>query len=161
MPFAPSSALNRLQFSRARAILNGAAEVRILVVGDLMLDRYIIGSVDRISPEAPVPVVRVEGESLALGGAGNVAANVVALGARCDVVGSAPLVPRCARLAGFKSPCSHTLSQDRETRRSLGGLCSREVLGRGFEPLSSARKAKMIGRTTPTERHSIVTAGPI
>lgn len=68
--------------------MNGAAEVRILVVGDLMLDRYIIGSVDRISPEAPVPVVRVEGESLALGGAGNVAANVVALGARCDVIGS-------------------------------------------------------------------------
>jgi len=52
-----------------------------------MLDRYIIGSVDRISPEAPVPVVRVEGESLALGGAGNVAANVVALGAACEVVG--------------------------------------------------------------------------
>jgi D-beta-D-heptose 7-phosphate kinase/D-beta-D-heptose 1-phosphate adenosyltransferase len=61
--------------------------VRILVIGDLMLDRYIIGSVDRISPEAPVPVVRVEKESIALGGAGNVAANVVALGAACDVVG--------------------------------------------------------------------------
>lgn len=52
-----------------------------------MLDRYIIGSVERISPEAPVPVVRVEGESLALGGAGNVAANVVALGAACEIVG--------------------------------------------------------------------------
>lgn len=52
-----------------------------------MLDRYIIGSVDRISPEAPVPVVRVERESIALGGAGNVAANVVALGASCEVVG--------------------------------------------------------------------------
>lgn len=61
--------------------------MRILVVGDLMLDRYIIGSVDRISPEAPVPVVRVEGESLAVGGAGNVASNIVALGASCDVVG--------------------------------------------------------------------------
>jgi D-beta-D-heptose 7-phosphate kinase/D-beta-D-heptose 1-phosphate adenosyltransferase len=61
--------------------------VRILVVGDLMLDRYIIGSVDRISPEAPVPVVRVEREAIALGGAGNVASNVVALGAACDVVG--------------------------------------------------------------------------
>jgi len=53
-----------------------------------MLDRYLTGSVDRISPEAPVPVVRVEKESLALGGAGNVAANVMALGASCDVVGS-------------------------------------------------------------------------
>lgn len=53
-----------------------------------MLDRYLIGSVDRISPEAPVPVVRVESERWALGGAGNVAANVVALGARCEVVGA-------------------------------------------------------------------------
>jgi D-beta-D-heptose 7-phosphate kinase/D-beta-D-heptose 1-phosphate adenosyltransferase len=61
--------------------------VRILVVGDLMLDRYIIGSVDRISPEAPVPVVRVEREAIALGGAGNVASNVVAIGAACEVVG--------------------------------------------------------------------------
>lgn len=61
--------------------------MKILVVGDLMLDRYIIGSVDRISPEAPVPVVRVEREAIALGGAGNVASNVVALGAACDVVG--------------------------------------------------------------------------
>jgi D-beta-D-heptose 7-phosphate kinase/D-beta-D-heptose 1-phosphate adenosyltransferase len=62
-------------------------EVRILVVGDLMLDRYLSGTVDRISPEAPVPVVRVEEEGRALGGAGNVAANVLALGAACDVVG--------------------------------------------------------------------------
>ncbi len=61
--------------------------MRVLVVGDLMLDRYLIGSVDRISPEAPVPVVRVERESWALGGAGNVAANVRALGAGCEVVG--------------------------------------------------------------------------
>jgi rfaE bifunctional protein kinase chain/domain len=57
------------------------------VVGDLMLDRYLTGTVDRISPEAPVPVVRVEAERWALGGAGNVAANVRALGAECDVVG--------------------------------------------------------------------------
>jgi D-beta-D-heptose 7-phosphate kinase/D-beta-D-heptose 1-phosphate adenosyltransferase len=61
--------------------------VRVLVVGDVMLDRYITGNVDRISPEAPVPVVRVEAESTALGGAGNVAASVVALGAGCSVVG--------------------------------------------------------------------------
>ncbi len=61
--------------------------VRVLVVGDLMLDRYIAGTVERISPEAPVPVVRVEKESSAVGGAGNVAANVAALGATCRVVG--------------------------------------------------------------------------
>lgn len=72
---------------RVREILEAVAGVRVLVVGDLMLDRYISGAVDRISPEAPVPVVRVEEERYAVGGAGNVAANVVALGARCDVVG--------------------------------------------------------------------------
>lgn len=79
--------MNRLEPHRARQLLSQASGKKILVVGDLMLDRYITGSVERISPEAPVPVVRVEGESLAVGGAGNVAANVVALGASCQVVG--------------------------------------------------------------------------
>ncbi len=79
--------VRRITPSRARDLLSRATEVRVLVVGDLMLDRYLTGYVDRISPEAPVPVVRVETESWALGGAGNVAANVVALGAMCDVVG--------------------------------------------------------------------------
>jgi len=79
--------VKRITHSRAEELLSRAPDVRILVVGDLMLDRYLSGSVDRISPEAPVPVVRVETESWALGGAGNVAANVVALGAQCDVVG--------------------------------------------------------------------------
>lgn len=54
---------------------------RILVLGDLMLDRYLWGRVDRISPEAPVPVVEIERETFSLGGAGNVAANLRALGA--------------------------------------------------------------------------------
>lgn len=61
----------------------------MLVVGDLMLDRYVTGTVERISPEAPVPVVRVERETAAVGGAANVAANVSALGASCRVVGCA------------------------------------------------------------------------
>ena len=52
-----------------------------------MLDRYVSGPVTRISPESPVPVVQVEKEWAGVGGAANVAANVVALGARCDVVG--------------------------------------------------------------------------
>ena len=58
-----------------------------MVVGDIMLDRYISGRVARISPEAPVPVVHVEEDSSAVGGGANVAANVVALGAECAVVG--------------------------------------------------------------------------
>jgi D-beta-D-heptose 7-phosphate kinase/D-beta-D-heptose 1-phosphate adenosyltransferase len=60
---------------------------RLVVVGDLMLDRFIWGAVRRISPEAPVPVVEVERESQHLGGAGNVVANVVALGATAFPVG--------------------------------------------------------------------------
>jgi rfaE bifunctional protein kinase chain/domain len=72
---------------RALALLERAGDVRILVVGDLMLDRHISGVVDRISPEAPVPVVRVQEERAAPGGAGNVAANVRALGASCRLVG--------------------------------------------------------------------------
>lgn len=60
---------------------------RVVVLGDLMLDRYVSGQVDRVSPEAPVPVVRTEKEWDAVGGAGNVAANLRALGARCDVIG--------------------------------------------------------------------------
>lgn len=59
---------------------------RVLVVGDAMVDRYWYGAVDRISPEAPVPVVRVTREELRLGGAANVAANVVALGAQASLL---------------------------------------------------------------------------
>jgi D-beta-D-heptose 7-phosphate kinase/D-beta-D-heptose 1-phosphate adenosyltransferase len=60
---------------------------RILVVGDVMLDRYFWGHAARLSPEAPVPVVTVDRESLALGGAANVAANVIGLGCECLLVG--------------------------------------------------------------------------
>lgn len=81
--------MERVTRARAREILEAARDVRALVVGDLMLDRYISGRVDRISPEAPVPVVHVEEEDSAVGGAGNVAANVAALGATCTVVGVA------------------------------------------------------------------------
>jgi rfaE bifunctional protein kinase chain/domain len=60
---------------------------RLLVVGDLMLDQFISGRVSRISPEAPVPVVQVTGESFHLGGAANVAANIRALGGQAAIVG--------------------------------------------------------------------------
>ena len=62
------------------------AQRRILVVGDVMLDRYWHGAVDRISPEAPVPVVRVQREEERLGGAANVALNVKTLGARATLL---------------------------------------------------------------------------
>jgi len=62
------------------------ADARVLVVGDAMLDRYWFGSVDRISPEAPVPVVRVSREEERLGGAANVALNVKTLGAQATLL---------------------------------------------------------------------------
>ena len=61
---------------------------RVVVVGDIMLDRYLIGDTERLSPEAPVPVVTVRERHAALGGAANVAANVAALGARSLLVGT-------------------------------------------------------------------------
>ena len=60
---------------------------RVLVVGDVMLDRFVYGEVQRISPEAPIPVLRKSGERAMLGGAGNVARNVVAMGGRVRLVG--------------------------------------------------------------------------
>ena len=69
--------------------LPSAAELatrRVLVVGDAMLDRYWFGSVERISPEAPVPVVRIAREENRLGGAANVAMNVKTLGASCTLL---------------------------------------------------------------------------
>ena len=59
---------------------------RICVVGDLILDRYLVGSVSRISPEAPIPVLAAQRDELRLGGAGNVAANLVAMGAQVQMV---------------------------------------------------------------------------
>ena len=77
-----------ISLSRARLeeLLERARGKQIAVIGDAMLDVYLTGDVDRISPEAPVPVVRVRERKHALGGAANVAQNVVAIGARCDLV---------------------------------------------------------------------------
>jgi rfaE bifunctional protein kinase chain/domain len=71
---------------RLTQVLTRAAGVRVAVVGDAMLDIYLHGDVERISPEAPVPVVRVRERKAALGGAANVAQNVTAIGARCELV---------------------------------------------------------------------------
>jgi len=68
-------------------LLEKLDRARVLVVGDIMLDRYWRGAVDRISPEAPVPVVAVSGTEERLGGAANVASNVRALGAQCNLLG--------------------------------------------------------------------------
>lgn len=80
--------INENEFAiKAREWISRFPSLRILVVGDLMLDEYLCGSVGRISPEAPVPVVKVIREKKTLGGAANVALNIAGLGARVEVVG--------------------------------------------------------------------------
>ena len=69
-----------------KSILTGLSRARVLVVGDVMLDRYWFGDVSRISPEAPVPVVRVERTEERPGGAANVARNIAALGAHAALL---------------------------------------------------------------------------
>jgi D-glycero-beta-D-manno-heptose-7-phosphate kinase len=72
---------------RANEILQAVSERRVVVLGDVMLDEFVWGEVTRISPEAPVPVVDIRRESVHLGGAANVLANLVALGAHATVIG--------------------------------------------------------------------------
>jgi D-glycero-beta-D-manno-heptose-7-phosphate kinase len=75
------------QRSRLTGHIQRFPQAGVLVVGDLILDHYIWGKVSRISPEAPVPVVHVESESLKLGGAANVYNNILALGGKADLCG--------------------------------------------------------------------------
>jgi len=80
----------KISYSQSLEHLAIAGGKRILVVGDLMLDKYIWGKVERISPEAPVPVVEIQREEVRLGGAANVALNLKALGAEpilCGMIG--------------------------------------------------------------------------
>jgi D-glycero-beta-D-manno-heptose-7-phosphate kinase len=90
--------LPRLDASRARDLVGRFAGQRVLVVGDAMLDRFIVGRVTRISPEAPVPVVRFQSEHVRLGGAANVAHNIAALGGTPSLVAIVGADAAAARL---------------------------------------------------------------
>jgi D-beta-D-heptose 7-phosphate kinase/D-beta-D-heptose 1-phosphate adenosyltransferase len=78
--------LPALTRDRAREIMSRAAGASVLVIGDAMVDKFIMGRVSRISPEAPVPVVAFDHDLYRMGGAANVASNVVALGAQATIV---------------------------------------------------------------------------
>lgn len=78
---------NPLNPAKLQTIISDFPRKKILVVGDLILDQYLWGKVERISPEAPVPVVNVVRKEFRLGGAGNVAANLASLGCRVTVAG--------------------------------------------------------------------------
>jgi len=79
--------VDQLTKQRAGEIIHAMAAMKIVVLGDVMLDEFVWGDVTRISPEAPVPVVDIRRESVHLGGAANVLANAVALGSKTCVVG--------------------------------------------------------------------------
>src|SRR5919198_3814154 len=80
-------ALPGIDRRRAADLIARFSGLHVLVAGDLMLDRFIVGRVTRISPEAPVPVVRFQSEHVRLGGAANVANNIAVLGGRASLVG--------------------------------------------------------------------------
>lgn len=86
LPKRERAAVNALPRDRLVSLLDNMKARRIVVVGDAMLDIYLTGDAERISPEAPVPVVTVQSRRYALGGAANVAANVAATGADCRLV---------------------------------------------------------------------------
>lgn len=106
------AAIAPLTVERGRALLARFSGITILVAGDVMLDQFLIGRVDRISPEAPVPIVRFQRDEHRLGGAANVAHNVAALGARVDLVG----------VVGSDGPAAQVREQLRPHGVDAGGL---------------------------------------
>jgi D-beta-D-heptose 7-phosphate kinase/D-beta-D-heptose 1-phosphate adenosyltransferase len=132
---------------------------KVLVVGDLMLDRFVYGNVQRISPEAPVQVINANDPEEIVGGAGNVARNIVALGAKCDVVGlvgrdeaatciqslleSAGVTPFLldgrSRITTVKTRyvahlhSTHLLRADREDTRAISGSLEDDFIGVALE----------------------------
>src|SRR5215475_349569 len=76
-----------MDYQRAQQIISKFSDLRIVTIGDFMLDEFIWGEVRRVSPEAPVPVVEVKRETWSPGGAGNVVSNLLELGARAVPIG--------------------------------------------------------------------------
>ncbi|MBU0725809.1 MAG: D-glycero-beta-D-manno-heptose-7-phosphate kinase [Alphaproteobacteria bacterium] len=102
--------------------LEQIAKARLACIGDVMLDRFIYGTVDRISPEAPIPVLRVERERAMLGGAGNVARNLTALGARTcflTVVGRDEAGRMVTQLVGEEESIEAHLLVESERRTTI------------------------------------------
>ncbi len=118
--------MTELKLSRATEIVSRFRGRRLLVLGDLMLDRYVWGKASRISPEAPVPVVEIERESEELGGAGNVVANLIRLGATARPVGlvgddsaAERLLSRCQQLGADHSLILRDASRPTTTKTRI------------------------------------------
>ena len=160
---------NKLSTSRVRQILSAAKKSRVLVVGDVMLDQFIWGSVSRISPEAPVPVVEFSRESFMPGGAANVARNLTALETAVEMfgalgqdeaaakllkllgaqhIGCAGLVKSAARHTSIKTRIVAQQQQvvrvDRETRDGLEAKLTGQLLA-AVKPKLAKADAVIIG----------------
>src|SRR6478735_10313820 len=81
------TAVPRVGDSELARAVRGFGDARVLVLGDVMLDRYVSGTATRLSPEAPIPVLRPNARRATLGGAANVAVNVATLGAQVTLIG--------------------------------------------------------------------------
>ena len=136
----------------ARTLFERMRERRVLVVGDVMVDEWIWGSVSRISPEAPVPVVAVSDHSFTLGGAGNVANNLRALGAQVSFVGAvgadgfAHFVTDLLADEGIGSEGLVTISDRPTTRKTRVVAHNQQVVRADWEatsPLDAADRLKL------------------
>jgi len=137
----PATRAERQELLRIIARFGGR---RVLVVGDLMLDQYIRGAVSRISPEAPVPVVRVTSENFIPGGAGNVVNNLAALGAQVSVVG----------LVGEDEAGRRLLEQFRSEGAKVEGVCV------DVERLTT-QKCRVVAERQQAIRYDRETTGPL
>jgi rfaE bifunctional protein kinase chain/domain len=115
-------------------ILSGFSTKKILVVGDIMLDHYIWGTVERISPEAPVPVLDVQKEDFRLGGAANVALSLKALGAQvylCGTIGNDETGIKVKELLNQQEIHSDALIEDKQrhtTRKTRIGAVNQQIV---------------------------------
>ncbi len=163
-----------LSTARVRQILDNATRVRVLVVGDVMLDQFIWGNVARISPEAPVPVVDFTSESFMPGGAANVARNLTALNVPAELFGAVGRDPSARQLkrllnehrigcegliASASRPSAsrptsvktrivahkqQVVRIDRESRDGLDGLLTRRLMA-AFQAMIPSADAVIVG----------------
>jgi len=152
-----------MNYTTSLSLLDGFRAGRVLVLGDVMLDRFVYGTVQRISPEAPIPVVAVDRSADMPGGAANVARNIAALGARATLIGvcgdDAPATALRAQLASsptievrlivdasrptslktrYVADGQQVMRADRESREPLGTAAEAAVLSAYADALGEA-----------------------
>lgn len=137
----------------AEAFLERCGQLRVMVIGDLMLDEYLWGDMERISPEAPVPVVDVKSREYRLGGAANAALNLSALGAMpllCGIVGddnAGQQLQRRLELAGFDSSCLLEVPGRKTTLKTRIICAGQQVLRVDEEtrdPISESQRKQLL-----------------